>query len=47
MQALGVKQGKIYSEIQKAILKEKLNNGLKGKEKELNFVKEYIKQYHL
>lgn len=47
LQALGVKQGKIYSEIQKAILKEKLNNDLKGKEKELNFVKEYIKQYHL
>ncbi len=40
----GFPQGKIYSEIQTAILKEKLNNGLLGKEEELNFVRKNYKK---
>lgn len=43
LQKEGIPQGKIYSEIQTAILKEKLNNGLFGKEQELNFVRKYYK----
>ncbi len=40
---LGIKQGKMFSEIQNAILKEKLNNNLKNKEEELKFLKKYLK----
>lgn len=39
----GIPQGKIYSEIQKAVLKEKLNNGLWGREQELSFVRKNYK----
>ena len=35
----GFKQGKIFSQIQTAVLKEKLNNGLKNKKEELDFVR--------
>ena len=40
LQKLGFVQGKIYSEIQADVLKEKLNNNLKNKEDEINFIKE-------
>lgn len=43
LQKEGFEQGKIYSEIQKAVLKEKLNHGLCGKEQELIFVRENYK----
>lgn len=36
---LGIMQGKIYSEIQQALLKEILNHGLKNKSEEIEFVK--------
>lgn len=35
----GFEQGRIFSEIQTAVLKEKLNNGLKNKNEELDFVR--------
>lgn len=35
----GFREGKIFSEIQKAILKEKINNNLSGKENEINFIR--------
>jgi len=41
----GFEQGKIFSEIQKAILKEKLNNGLKTKTEELIFVRKNFKNH--
>lgn len=39
---LGITPGKIFSEIQKAVLKEKLNNGLKDKNAEIDFIKRTI-----
>lgn len=42
LQNLGIKQGKIYSEIQKNVLKEKINNGLKDKNAEILFIKEKL-----
>lgn len=41
----GFEQGKIFSEIQKALLKEKLNNGLKTKAEELIFVRKNFKNH--
>ena len=35
---LKIPQGKIFSDIQKTVLKEKINNGLKGKKQEIDFV---------
>ena len=43
--ALGIPRGKIYSEIQKNLLKEKINKKIKNKEEEIIFIKrEYIKE---
>ncbi|MCR5262086.1 MAG: hypothetical protein K6C94_09670 [Candidatus Gastranaerophilales bacterium] len=40
LQNLGIPQGKIYSEIQKTVLREKINNGnLKTKNDEINYIK--------
>lgn len=39
---LGIAPGKIFSEIQKTVLKEKLNNGLKDKNAEIDFIKRTI-----
>ncbi|MBQ2644202.1 CCA tRNA nucleotidyltransferase [bacterium] len=42
---LGIPQGKIYSEIRKYILKEKLNNNnLKTKEEEIEFIKQLLQE---
>lgn len=42
LKELGITPGKIFSEIQKSVLKEKLNNGLKDKYAEIGFVKRII-----
>lgn len=44
LKKLGIPQGKIYSEIIEAVQKEKINNGLKNFDFEINFVRKYLKK---
>lgn len=44
LKTAGFKEGKIFSEIQCAILKEKLNNGLKNKKEEFDFIQKHYQQ---
>jgi tRNA nucleotidyltransferase/poly(A) polymerase len=44
LQKAGIPQGKVYSDIQQAILKEKLNNKLVGKSEEIKFAKKFYAQ---
>lgn len=41
LKTAGFSEGKIFSEIQNAILKEKLNNGLKNKQEEFEFIQKH------
>ena len=43
LKAEGFSEGKFFSEIQNALLREKLNNGLKNKQEELKFIQKNYK----